>query len=168
MTAIDLQADTMQLLQQFDKTDTSLWKRILDAIAAIYQDEARQQAKKREEQKAQIRRMVGVLEESATDDWKQAKEAYLTEKYVQQWECLSIRMSFLTSSTNITIVPIGEVAVDRALALKANDFEDALQFFSAFQANSDFLLTRNVKDYDFASMPVLTPSDFLKSCFPNK
>ena len=84
MTAIDLQADTMQLLQQFDKTDTSLWKRILDAIAAIYQDEARQQAKKREEQKAQIRRMVGGLEEGATDDWKQAKEAYLTEKYVQQ------------------------------------------------------------------------------------
>jgi predicted nucleic acid-binding protein len=67
-----------------------------------------------------------------------------------------------------TIVPIGEFAVDKALALKSNDFEDALQYFSAVQANSDFLLTRNVKDYDFASMPVLTPSDFLKSCFPNK
>jgi len=67
-----------------------------------------------------------------------------------------------------TIVPIGEFAVDKALALKSNDFEDALQYFSAVQANSDFLLTRNVKDYDFASMPVLIPSDFLKSCFPNK
>lgn len=83
MTATDLQADTMQLLQQFDKTDTSLWKRILDAIAVIYQDEERLRAKKREEQKAQIRKMVGALEESATDDWKQAKETYLIDKYAK-------------------------------------------------------------------------------------
>ena len=81
MTAIELQADTMQLLQQFDKTDTSLWKKILDAIAAIYQDEARQQAKKRSEQKLKMRQMLGAFEDSATDDWKQAKEDCLTEKY---------------------------------------------------------------------------------------
>lgn len=56
----------------------SLWIKILDAIAAIYQDEAREQAKKRAEQKAKMRQMVGVFEESATDDWKQAKEDCLT------------------------------------------------------------------------------------------
>jgi hypothetical protein len=84
MTAIDLQADTMQLLQRFDKTDTSLWKRILDAISAIYHDEETVQAKKRAEQKAKIREMIGVFEKSDTDDWKQAKEEYLTEKYASQ------------------------------------------------------------------------------------
>ena len=81
MTAIDLQSDTMQLLQRFDKTDTSLWKRILDAISAIYRDEEILQAKKRAEQKAKIREMIGVFEDSDTDDWKKAKEDYLTEKY---------------------------------------------------------------------------------------
>ena len=84
MTAIDLQADTMQLLQQFDKTDTSLWKRILDAISAIYHDEETMQTKKRAEQKAKIRKMIGVFEKSDADDWKQAKEDYLTEKYADQ------------------------------------------------------------------------------------
>ena len=84
MTAIDLQSDTMQLLQRFDKTDTSLWKRILDAISAIYRDEEILQAKKRAEQKAKIREMIGVFEESDTDDWKKAKEDYLTEKYANQ------------------------------------------------------------------------------------
>ena len=78
MTAIEL-----QLLQQFDKTDTSLWKKILDAIAAIYQDEARQQAKKRSEQKLKMRQMLGAFEDSATDDWKQAKEDCLTDKYAR-------------------------------------------------------------------------------------
>ena len=84
MTAIDLQADTMQLLQRFDKTDASLWKRILDAISAIYHDEETMQAKKRAEQKAKIRKMIGVFEKSDADDWKQAKEDYLTEKYADQ------------------------------------------------------------------------------------
>ncbi len=65
-----------------------------------------------------------------------------------------------------TIVPVGENAVDKALALKANDFEDALQYFSAVQSQADFLLTRNIKDYAFATMQVLTPSDFLKRYFP--
>lgn len=64
------------------------------------------------------------------------------------------------------IVPVGETAVDKALALKADDFEDALQYFSAVQAQTDFLLTRSIKDYTFATMQVLTPSDFLKRCFP--
>lgn len=67
-----------------------------------------------------------------------------------------------------TVVPIGEDAVDKALALKADDFEDALQYFSAVQAKADYILTRNIKDYYFASMQVLMPSDFLKLCFPNK
>ena len=84
MTAIDLQSDTMELLQRFDKTDTSLWKRILDAISAIYRDEETLQAKKRAEQKAKIREMIGVFEDSDTDDWKKAKEDYLTDTYASQ------------------------------------------------------------------------------------
>ena len=84
MTAIELQTDTMQLLQQFDKTNVSLWKRILDAVAAIYKDEETLQEKKRAEQKSKIREMIGVFEKSDSDDWKQVKEGYLTEKYANQ------------------------------------------------------------------------------------
>ncbi|MBO6024310.1 MAG: PIN domain-containing protein [Bacteroidales bacterium] len=60
-----------------------------------------------------------------------------------------------------TIVPIGEEAVDQAFAAKARDFEDALQYFSAVQAKADYLLTRNIKDYGFASIEVISPSEFL-------
>ena len=81
MTAIDLQADTMQLLQRFDKTDTSLWKRILDAISAIYHDEETVQAKKRAEQKAKIREMIGVFEKRYSTpiqghDYGESEEEY--------------------------------------------------------------------------------------------
>ena len=39
MTAVDLRASTMQLLEQFDKTDTSLWQKVLDAVSSIYKTE---------------------------------------------------------------------------------------------------------------------------------
>jgi len=61
-----------------------------------------------------------------------------------------------------TIVPVGESSVDQAFALKARDFEDALQYFSAVNAGADYFLTRNINDFAFASMKVMAPSEFLK------
>ena len=60
-----------------------------------------------------------------------------------------------------SIVPLGADVVDRAISLKANDFEDALQYFSAVQAGADCLITRNIKDFGFAMMEVLDSSTFL-------
>ena len=64
MTAIDLRASTMQILERFDKTDTSLWQKA-----------------KRAQQKAKIRQMVGILHEENAGDWKREKEEALVEKY---------------------------------------------------------------------------------------
>ena len=60
-----------------------------------------------------------------------------------------------------TIVPLGADVIDKALDLRANDFEDALQYFSAVQANADCLVTRNIKDYGFAKIEVLDSQTFL-------
>lgn len=60
-----------------------------------------------------------------------------------------------------TIVPLGTDVIDKALDLRANDFEDALQYFSAVQANADCLVTRNIKDYGFAKIEVLDSQTFL-------
>ena len=51
--------------------------------------------------------------------------------------------------------------VRQALSLKANDFEDALQYYSARSIFSDSIVTRNVRDFVFSEIPVLTPSEFL-------
>jgi hypothetical protein len=42
------------------------------------------------------------------------------------------------------------------------DFEDALQVSSALAGKADVLLTRNVADFSGASIPVMTPEDFLR------
>ena len=67
MTASDLRASTMQILDRFDKTDTSLWQNVLDAIDSIYKSEEEAQQAKKAQQKARIRQMVGILNESTAD-----------------------------------------------------------------------------------------------------
>jgi hypothetical protein len=49
------------------------------------------------------------------------------------------------------------------------DFEDALQYFSAVNANADFMITRNLKDFNFAcSIEIMEPRVFLIKCFPQE
>jgi len=57
---------------------------------------------------------------------------------------------------------------DKILNLALNDqdfkdFEDALQYFSAIENNQDIIITRNLKDFKKAIMPVMTASQFLKT-----
>lgn len=47
-----------------------------------------------------------------------------------------------------------------ALSSDWNDKEDATQYFSALESCVDVIITRNVKDYAFAEIEVLTPVEF--------
>lgn len=51
--------------------------------------------------------------------------------------------------------------VKSAVCLKAKDFEDAMQYFSAKSAEVDCFVTRNVRDFPFSELQVLTPQEFL-------
>ena len=42
------------------------------------------------------------------------------------------------------------------------DFEDMVQYHSARIASTDYIVTRNVKDFTTATIPVLTPAQFLE------
>ena len=66
-----------------------------------------------------------------------------------------------------SVVPIGEKAIDRAIAIEPKDFEDALQYFSAEQAGADCIVTRNIVDFNFVTnIEILEPEDFLRKYFP--
>lgn len=62
----------------------------------------------------------------------------------------------------VNVSSVDKHAVRLALSLKADDFEDALQYYSAKSVFADCIVTRNTKDFVFSDIPVLTPSEFLK------
>lgn len=50
----------------------------------------------------------------------------------------------------------------RALSSDLTDYEDAVMVESALRAGLDCIVTRNLKDYTKASLPIYTPGDFVK------
>lgn len=88
-----------------------------------------------------------------------ANACYITRKQIRQdffYETISRLLRFFR------VIPIGPQAVSDALALQAKDFEDALQYFSAINAGADVIITRNIKDFPFSTLPIYEPDQFLK------
>ncbi len=57
---------------------------------------------------------------------------------------------------------------DKIIGLALNDdsfsnFEDGLQYFTAIENNQDAIITRNLKDFKHAKLPVMTARQFLNS-----
>lgn len=53
---------------------------------------------------------------------------------------------------------------DLILAIESefNDFEDAIQHYSALNVDDiNFIITRNIKDFNHSTIPVITPEDFV-------
>jgi predicted nucleic acid-binding protein len=53
--------------------------------------------------------------------------------------------------------------IDKGLISKFSDFEDALKYHSALQEDCDIIITRNGKDFKKASLPIMTPIEYLTS-----
>jgi len=53
--------------------------------------------------------------------------------------------------------------IDKGLASKFTDFEDALQYYCAIKFECDILITRNGKDFKESDIPVLTPDEYINS-----
>ena len=61
----------------------------------------------------------------------------------------------------LKIAPVDQSTIEQALNLPYRDFEDAVQMISAVRVHADYLLTRNVRDYQPAPMEVIQPVDLL-------
>lgn len=65
------------------------------------------------------------------------------------------------------MVPLDELVIDRALAAPGSDFEDAIQAAAAIRIAADYLVTRNVADFQFGGVPAITAEELLAVLQPN-
>lgn len=61
----------------------------------------------------------------------------------------------------LEVAPVDQNTIEQAMNLDYRDFEDAVQMISALQCKAEYLITRNVADYQPALLPVIQPVDFL-------
>jgi predicted nucleic acid-binding protein len=59
-------------------------------------------------------------------------------------------------------VPLDEAVVDAAItAGTSQDFEDSIQSISALRASANYIVTRNVDDFSYRTVPAVTADELL-------
>lgn len=61
----------------------------------------------------------------------------------------------------IHVSEVKQTTVDKALASKISDFEDAIQNYCAVEEGVEYFITRNKKDFKSSELTVLSPKEFL-------
>lgn len=69
--------------------------------------------------------------------------------------------SVLFVNKHFKIIDANNDDIENSIQSKFSDFEDGVQYFSALRSKKvDALVTRNVKDYKHALLPVFTPKQW--------
>lgn len=86
---------------------------------------------------------------------------YILKKHVEDKELRRILEELLEY---VSIVAISQDMTKRSLRSRHKDFEDALQISAAQSIDKmECIITRNIKDFKEAEIPVLSPDEFVLS-----
>ena len=89
-----------------------------------------------------------------------ANVSYILMKYL---EAGKVREILRKIRLLVKILPLDDKIIDLALNDENfKDFEDALQYYTALENRQDLIISRNVKDYKAAAIPVMPAHEFLQ------
>jgi predicted nucleic acid-binding protein len=63
----------------------------------------------------------------------------------------------------VHVLPVNDKIIELALNSAFRDFEDAIQYYTAVENDINILLTRNLRDYKHAEIPVMSAQDFIRT-----
>lgn len=86
--------------------------------------------------------------------------AYVLRKRLDRVQMRSVLKSIRTV---LNVASVDETVVDRAIETFASDFEDSVQMHAAMSCGANCIVTRNVKHFSSADLPVYTPTEYLNS-----
>jgi predicted nucleic acid-binding protein len=88
---------------------------------------------------------------------------------ISKTQSAAVARATLTSVMQfLKIATISHDTIEQSLNLAYKDFEDAVQMVAALQSKADFLITRNIKDYQPPLIPVMQPVDLLATLSERK
>ncbi len=85
---------------------------------------------------------------------------YILKKHTSN---LSALKNLRKLKTFINILPVDERVIEQSLNSEFNDFEDAIQYFTAVNNGIKLILTRNKIDYKRSKIPIATAEEFIKT-----
>ncbi len=83
---------------------------------------------------------------------------YLLSKYLDKKTAI---ISINSIMGLFEVASVNRIVIESALKLKFTDFEDSVLHESAKHTGVKYIITRNIKDFKNAEIPVFTPAEFL-------
>ncbi len=62
----------------------------------------------------------------------------------------------------VEVLPLDDKIIDLSLESDFKDFENAIQYYTAIENEISIIITRNLKDFKTAKIPVLTAKEYTK------
>lgn len=87
-----------------------------------------------------------------------ANTHYLLSKELNSNEARKVLIKF---KLLVEILSLDEKILELALSSDFNDFEDAIQYYTALENKLEVIITRNKKDFKSSLLPVLTAKEYL-------
>jgi len=87
-----------------------------------------------------------------------ANTHYLLSKELNSNEARKVLIKF---KLLVSILPLDDKILELALSSDFNDFEDAIQYYTAVENKLNIIITRNKKDFKTSNLPVLTAKEYL-------
>ena len=97
-------------------------------------------------------------------------EGFLTAKAITDIYYLTHRQTHSDKSTRDVLTKLctlfglldtAALNIRKAITAKISDFEDAVMIETAVRSNMDCIVTRNIRDYYKAPIPVYSPAEFV-------
>lgn len=80
----------------------------------------------------------------------------------QQMKMNNVRNILRKFKVLVGILPMDDKIIDLSLVSDFKDFEGAIQYHTAIENEIDIIITRNLKDFKTARIPVITAKEYLK------
>src|SRR5690606_11652609 len=87
-----------------------------------------------------------------------ANTHFLLSKHYKTREARKILAKF---KVLVNVLALDDKIIELALTSDLKDFEDAIQFYTAIENNSDIIITRNKKDFKQQNIPILSAKEYL-------
>lgn len=87
-----------------------------------------------------------------------ANTYYILSRFYSSEEAKKILSKF---KVLVDVLPTTDKIIELALASDFKDFEDAIQFYTALENNSEAIITRNKKDFKNNLIPVFSAKEYL-------
>lgn len=78
----------------------------------------------------------------------------------QQMKMNNVRKVLRKFKILVEVLPMDDKIIDLSLESDFKDFEDAIQYYTAIENDMSIIITRNLKDFKTAKIPVLTAKNY--------